>query len=344
MKTNNYEITIIIPLYDRHIYTEIWLKENIRSDFYYIFADGSKTDVHQEIFNNLKLDNVEYIRYKTDDSSYQFFYKMYDAASKVKTDYVMTSDNDDFLNHKGIKKCINFLKKNNNYICASGMILNVTNNLNNFKKLSLEKVKYKIYPKVTNELINLDNYKGLEGTIRYLDNSFKTNYLWYAIYRKNEYKKIWQELKYSKIEDLGFIELLQTCYSFYYGRYKYIDCNHYIRLVNTINNNTSNFHQNFFNRFKDNGKSWNDLNIFYQNLMEKYHIDKKYAEEITLKYFHPDNNNKKNFILLLLSNLIMKPLDLTLRFFLKFEIYFNIKFIKKIFNSFILVFPNNKKL
>ena len=41
IKKNNKKITIILPLLDKHHYTEIWLKNNIYDQYDYIIADGS---------------------------------------------------------------------------------------------------------------------------------------------------------------------------------------------------------------------------------------------------------------------------------------------------------------
>ena len=212
---NKYKITIIVPLKDRDYYVKIWFKKNIISEFYYIFADGSITNENQIFFDSINLSNVKYIRYKPDTSAHLYLSKMHDAISQIKTEYVMTADDDDFLNYKGIIKCINFLDINKNYICASGMICKVWNNFDINKKNNFKNIKYKIYPEFLNELINLNDKVNLDGLITYLDNSIDTNYLWYAVYRKDKFENIWYDLRNSKIEDTDFIEILQTCLSFY---------------------------------------------------------------------------------------------------------------------------------
>ena len=64
----DYKITIIIPLFGRIKYTKIWLKENIRSDFFYIFADGSLDKEHEKIFSKIILGPIKI-------SSDHFLYK-----------------------------------------------------------------------------------------------------------------------------------------------------------------------------------------------------------------------------------------------------------------------------
>ena len=120
------DLTVIVPLLDRPKFTKIWLNQNIKKDISYIFADGSKDDHHIEIFNNHKNNNIEYIKYKHDKEIGDFINKMAKTSKLVKTKYVVTSDNDDFLNYKGIQKCINFLDNNSNYQLASGTTMFVT--------------------------------------------------------------------------------------------------------------------------------------------------------------------------------------------------------------------------
>ena len=59
----NYKMTIIIPLFGRIFYTKLWIKENIKNDYFYIFADGSLDDEAFNLFKKIKLNNVKYIRY-----------------------------------------------------------------------------------------------------------------------------------------------------------------------------------------------------------------------------------------------------------------------------------------
>ena len=108
MEIEMYDITFIVPLLDRDFYTRVWLKENIRDDCYYIFADGSHDDKNFQIFNGLTSKNIKYIRFNKDQNIGDYIKKMADTSIHLKTKYVMTSDNDDFLNYKGIFKCLNF--------------------------------------------------------------------------------------------------------------------------------------------------------------------------------------------------------------------------------------------
>ncbi len=122
MKTN--DLTILLTLKGRHLHTLRWLwhANHICLPFHVIVADG---EVHPtiarllsnpETFPNL---SFEYHRYE-DRSFSDFYYKCADALGKVRTPYVMMSDNDDFLFPLGLQRSIAFLDSAPEYVCAGG--------------------------------------------------------------------------------------------------------------------------------------------------------------------------------------------------------------------------------
>lgn len=324
-----YKITIIIPLLDRNHYVKIWMKNNIRDDFYYIFADGSHNKENENYFSNIKLKNVKYIKYQPDKSAYLFTSKIYKSISYAKTEYIMTSDDDDFLNYKGIIKCIDFLNNNKDYICASGMISKVINNHDQLEFKKMDNIKYKIYPEIINQLKNLDNKIGLNGVKTYLNKSINTNYLWYAVFRKKEYEKIWYDLKQSNISDTDFIEILHTCLTFYYGRYKFLKCIHYIRLVNTINNNTSLYKIKLKDRLKEDTRTIKSKFLLINILNEKFNYNK--FSEIVNAYF--ENNKSINIKYKFLSIFLKRIIQI----FNTLTKFYNITTIRHLLNLFVFL-------
>lgn len=223
-------ITIILPLWDREVYTSTWIKENVFDEFNYIIADGSKSEKNKKIFESLgSRSNIKYIQFPFDRDIKTYIKKMTEVSSKVKTPYVMTCDNDDFLNHKVIKKYIDVLEKNPEYGFANGVIKNIRA----VKKNSVNHGTYYRLCFGRLDTLNLHNKKG-EAAIRNLFRPYK--HLWYAIYRTNIYKRIWQEIKSSGIKNVFLVEYFHAQLSFCFARLYADNSVHYIRLSNPISN------------------------------------------------------------------------------------------------------------
>jgi len=232
VKKKENSITIVLPLLDREIYTPTWIKENLFQDFNYIIADGSKNDANRLIFEKLhNRSNIKYIRYPFDASISDYVKKMSDAISRVETSYVMTCDNDDFLGYRGIIECVNALNRNETVGFCNGNVRNVTG-IDIIKKNNIYQNKYRLRPDGV-VVDNLDQMYGIEG-VKKLFQPYK--YVWYGIYRTELYKKIWDEILLSKIENIFLIEYLQGQLAFCFSKMMYVNRTHYIRLTNPISN------------------------------------------------------------------------------------------------------------
>ena len=122
------KLTILLTLKGRHLHTLRWMwhANRIHLPYHIVIADG---EVHptidrllsdRSVFPNL---SYEYHRYR--EATYADFYKkLAESIEKVKTEYVMWSDNDDFPMVTGIQRSIEFLKNNPEYVCAGGKIPN----------------------------------------------------------------------------------------------------------------------------------------------------------------------------------------------------------------------------
>lgn len=319
---DNFKISIIVPLYGRDRYTKIWTDSNFNKEYFYLIADGSNDDENEKIFKNLNLPNIVYKRYKPDNSSQNFLNKMHDISLDVKTDYVMTCDNDDFLNYKGIDDCLEFLDKNEKFISASGYIFFVNSTEDNEHK----KNEYKIFPRYNNGMKKLSDSQKDEAFRNYMSNSVRTSYLWYSIYRTEYYKKIWEDIKKSNIDNLRLVEILQTCLTINYGKFKSLNNNHYIRLRNPIGNSAAK------SKRLDKRLSYsNDLEKFSKIIMDKFNIN---IDEFNQIYGSSFGDNLKDDKL----------------YFLFFRAYsrlinlraYNINTIRKIFNFFVKLRYFNK--
>jgi glycosyltransferase domain-containing protein len=119
-------VTILLTLKGRHLCTLRWLwhANRVGLPFPVFIADGEVNPTigrlieDTAVFPNLL---VEYHRYN-DLTLYDFYRKLEDALSKIKTPYVMMSDNDDFLFPSGIIRSLDYLERSPDYVSAGGGI------------------------------------------------------------------------------------------------------------------------------------------------------------------------------------------------------------------------------
>lgn len=213
-------ITIVVPLKGREHYTKRFLEANIYDHYNYIFADGSLSDDHEQIFKNIDQKNINYIRYEPDVEISNYLNKMNMVFDSVKTPYSITLDNDDFILDTGVQQLFQELDKNKELIGTSGKLL-----LNK----ELESSKYS-YPKPTGSSAHLSNMYGEEGIRLFLKNYY---HLWYSLYRTEHHQYIWSSLNTLKLKNIFLIELMNGLLSLTRGPVKFVDVFYYIRLINS---------------------------------------------------------------------------------------------------------------
>jgi glycosyltransferase domain-containing protein len=114
-----------MPLKGRHLHTLrfLWHANQCAIPWRILIADGQ---VHPTIarlledrakFPNL---DIEYVRYPDDRSYPDFWRKIADAISRVKSKYFMWVDNDDFLFPTGLERSVAFLDANPDFVCCGG--------------------------------------------------------------------------------------------------------------------------------------------------------------------------------------------------------------------------------
>jgi glycosyltransferase domain-containing protein len=118
------KLTVVLPLKGRSLHTLRWLwhANVINMPYRILVADGEPDEKIQSFlkdkrnFPNL---NYEYLVY--DDKTFNdFYFKLKDCLEKVKTEYVMFSDNDDFLSIIGSNKAVEFLEMNSKFVSCGG--------------------------------------------------------------------------------------------------------------------------------------------------------------------------------------------------------------------------------
>src|SRR6185437_8652049 len=108
-------LTLLLTLKGRDLYTLRWLwhANRVHLPFRIVIADGEVNPAvarlieDSAVFSNLQ---IEYRRYN--DLTFRDFYlKLQDAISGIKSPYVMMSDNDDFLFPSGIGESLEWLER-----------------------------------------------------------------------------------------------------------------------------------------------------------------------------------------------------------------------------------------
>lgn len=127
MMTNiNNDLTILLTTKGRHLHTLRWMwhANRIRLPFYVYIADGEPNQNVVDLLSSKDIfPNISYQHQLYEDLDFSCYYKkLEDALSHVKTEFVMFSDNDDFLLPSGIEKCVSFLKHNIDHVGALGRI------------------------------------------------------------------------------------------------------------------------------------------------------------------------------------------------------------------------------
>ena len=124
------QLTIILTLKDRSEFTYRWIQymNESKCPYLILIADGgSDTKVQEHLQNteNYPFLRYEYIRYPEDSILIDYYKKLQSVVSKVKTEYILFADNDDFICVENIKECIHFLNKDSEYVSCGGRLINL---------------------------------------------------------------------------------------------------------------------------------------------------------------------------------------------------------------------------
>lgn len=260
MKKN--KITFLLTLKDRPEHTESWIKNNFNEKFNFHIADGSSNIDNEKIFLKYQHKNILYKHYGFDSSITKYLQKIRDSIIEIESEYIMLCDNDDFINYKGIKKCIQVLDKYSDYTCAGGTIYSVFQNTSNPNLFNLP------IPFLNN--LKIHNIEDAFSSFIEVRREYK--YLYYSVFRKTDLEKIWNFIVEFNICDLFLIEMLYNDLTLSWGKYYDIGQNHYVRLMNTNKSGANSYGSYYHKRiFFDNNyrEELEKLNIFYSNLFNK---------------------------------------------------------------------------
>ena len=236
-EVNNLSLTLILLVKGRNNFTERWLKyiDEINFKFPIIISDGANDGFVENLLNSYQFKNKINIQFKQFDtnSGFKKYYEMKrDTLKEVKTKYSMICDNDDFVIQNGLNQLINFLDSNEEYISASGKILNFE--IDNWKLNTYGNLFFLPAYEYTRYIDPLNNWS---EQLKSVFNNFQPNF--YNIYRTEYLKKIFEETADINFSDLTMNEFFIQLRSVTMGKSKILNCHHYLRQRGTsqISNN-----------------------------------------------------------------------------------------------------------
>src|SRR3989442_14795455 len=123
--TADSELTVLLTLKDRAEFTYRWMSyaNSIRFPFQVLIADGGKDETVPQVLSdktNFPNVNYEYIRYPYDVTYAEYYSKVVDALSHVKTPFAVMAENDDLFIVTGLRKAVQFLSSHPEYITCGG--------------------------------------------------------------------------------------------------------------------------------------------------------------------------------------------------------------------------------
>jgi glycosyltransferase domain-containing protein len=188
------KITIVIPLLDRHEFTERVLSYYNLNKVEYLFyiADGSKQKKFNQQSLKKKFPNIKifYKSFPFDRNFRLFNKKMVKVAESIKSPYVYQLSNDDFFNPNFLKKSELFLSKNKSYNFVGGKVRNfkviqLFKNVNDFGFFKMQKiVQYSDYKNIYKSIKNNNRIKRVEN--------FVSSLTYECLIKRVTYLEIWK--------------------------------------------------------------------------------------------------------------------------------------------------------
>lgn len=219
-----YPVDVLIATYNRSDYLKRILDffNEYGRDFYYIIGDSSSPIIkskNKKLIKKYKDLKILYLDKLPDD--YSLHTKLAQMTKYIKQEYCVFCPDDDFIFPNSIKKCVDFLAKNSEYVCAQGDYIGYHQTLDMRSNMSvLWKKRY------TSKTLNSSTIKRFESHMR----DYRM-VLW-STRRSSTVKKIYKDLlkaDFSKELLFNFGELLPDVLTVIQGKIKRIDCLYGVR-------------------------------------------------------------------------------------------------------------------
>ena len=125
------KLTIVLTLKDRAPFTYRWMQymNDMRCPYRILIADGGKDSaIEQHLRNheNYPQLDYDYIRYPYDATIEDYYKKFENVISRVKSEFLLLADNDDFYLLDRIPDILAFLDAQKDYVGARGRLVRLT--------------------------------------------------------------------------------------------------------------------------------------------------------------------------------------------------------------------------
>jgi len=247
------KLTIILTIKGRSGFTIRWMEymNSINCPYKIFIADGGDDEsLKNNLLNQSNYPNIsyEYFLYPYDKTTKEFYKKFIDITDKVNTQYVLYTDNDDYLLLDEFDTWINFLDNNPNYVSCGGdsAQLSVYSKDNKSINESMQGFN-ECYG--ANSVIRHDKHDqfsneaniGIDRVCEYLiqGDMDKTWLIWYDILRTEAVKKTHNYMKTYEFKDIVTFEMYKNLSLLMIGKNKKFDFVSYIRQVGTSELNSS---------------------------------------------------------------------------------------------------------
>jgi glycosyltransferase domain-containing protein len=230
------KLTIILTLKDRESFTYRWMKymNEEKCEYPIIIADGGlDLGVERTLKNNLNFENIkyEYIRYKYDENINDYYNKLVNTISMIKTDYFIFADNDDFILLNNIDTYINYLDENPEYVTCGGRILDLEIYIN--KQLTNQPYGDDYIVKFIQGNRSIELIEASDRVHYFFNNADKLGLWnsWYFVQRVDVVKNCLEILKSYSFKEIVIFEIFFHTFLLRIGKYKFFDSDFVLRQI-----------------------------------------------------------------------------------------------------------------
>ena len=228
-------LTIILSLKGRPGFTFRWMEyaASINLPFKVVIVDGGDDkDVEERLSSSKSYNQVryKYYRFPYDESYLDYFSKLETAFDHVETDYVVMADNDDFFVIDGLRKNVEFLMENSDYISCGGEV----------GGLFFDNDECFEFGVSSNKQNNITSESSMSRVLSHF-NSYDATY--YDVHRTEQLKKCFSKLRVLNPSDLFVAELITSCMTVASGKVKKDNYLHLVRQNNSPGSGAAGAHK-----------------------------------------------------------------------------------------------------
>lgn len=210
----NNNLTMIIPTHNRHNYLERILEFYKDYNIFIKIYDSSENIFESEYLTN---ELIEYIHCPTLTVREKFT----EIVKTINTDYILYCADDDFIFPNAIDKCIEFLDKNDDYVCAQGKLFTFIN----YQETQIIDYHYRNF----NSLIYEDYTNNDDLLIRLKNLSNPYRHTIYAVHRTKNLQEIYENINKFNIKEAYLIEFTQAILTLISGKVKELNIIYHLR-------------------------------------------------------------------------------------------------------------------